>query len=232
MDGAGHLATGYRGTVHFTASHPSTTLPVDYTFTADDLGAHAFSFTVTKAGSQSLTATDTVDSTLVGEGIVTCVAGPAAAFAISHLGAVLPPQVPAAFDVAAVDAYMNAVTGYGGRAVVTSSDPAALLPSNVELTAGLATGVPLTFMTPGAQTVTVTDAIAPSITGTATTTVAVARVGHLYVVAHQDDDLLFVNPELEASIRSGHPTRVVFVTAAGWRPRSGRRASTASTGRT
>ena len=39
--------------------------------------------------------------------------------------------------------------------------------------------------------------------------------GNLYFVAHQDDDLLFENPALEESIRSGAPTRTVFLTAAG-----------------
>ncbi|CAN5422326.1 hypothetical protein BH09MYX1_BH09MYX1_18650 [soil metagenome] len=53
----------------------------------------------------------------------------------------------------------------------------------------------------GSATVTITGGSAPT--------------GHLYVVAHQDDDLLFMNPDIEASIRSGHPTRMIFVTAAG-----------------
>ncbi|HEX7601537.1 MAG TPA: FG-GAP-like repeat-containing protein, partial [Polyangiaceae bacterium] len=56
-----------------------------------------------------------------------------------------------------------------------------------------------------------------SVPGSATITITggVPTGGHLYVVAHQDDDLLFFNPDIEASIRSGVPTRVVFAMAAG-----------------
>ncbi|MFT3771063.1 MAG: PIG-L family deacetylase [Minicystis sp.] len=36
---------------------------------------------------------------------------------------------------------------------------------------------------------------------------------HVYVVAHQDDDLLFINPDVEESILGGHPTTTVFLTA-------------------
>lgn len=38
---------------------------------------------------------------------------------------------------------------------------------------------------------------------------------HLYLVAHQDDDLLFMNPDVEDSIRKGQRVRTVFLTAAG-----------------
>ena len=49
--------------------------------------------------------------------------------------------------------------------------------------------------------------------------------GHVYVVAHEDDDLLFTNPDLQRSIEGGHAIRVVYVTSAGtadpvvWRAR-------------
>jgi hypothetical protein len=49
--------------------------------------------------------------------------------------------------------------------------------------------------------------------------------GHVYVVAHEDDDLLFTNPDLQRSIVAGHAIRVVYVTSAGtsdpvsWRAR-------------
>ncbi|MFT3765195.1 MAG: ricin-type beta-trefoil lectin domain protein [Minicystis sp.] len=36
---------------------------------------------------------------------------------------------------------------------------------------------------------------------------------HVYVVAHQDDDLLFINPDMQDSILSGHPTTTIFLTA-------------------
>src|SRR5207248_488803 len=56
----GSTAAGYSGTVHFTSSDPQAVLPVDYTFTSTDAGVHTFSATLKTAGSQSLTAADTV----------------------------------------------------------------------------------------------------------------------------------------------------------------------------
>jgi LmbE family N-acetylglucosaminyl deacetylase len=41
---------------------------------------------------------------------------------------------------------------------------------------------------------------------------------HLYVVAHQDDDLLFMNPDVEDSMRKGQRVQTVFLTAAGSTP--------------
>lgn len=62
------VATGYRGTIHFTSTDGSATLPVDYTFTAADAGAHTFTggFTLRTAGSQTVTATDIADATING----------------------------------------------------------------------------------------------------------------------------------------------------------------------
>ena len=67
VDGSGNTATGYVGTVHFTANYPATTFSADYTFTPADLGAHAFQFTPKEAGTQILYATDTAD--LLGPGL-------------------------------------------------------------------------------------------------------------------------------------------------------------------
>jgi hypothetical protein len=73
----GNVATGYLGTVHFTSTHTNaeTVLPADYSFTPADAGAHTFTngVTLTTAGSQTVTATDTNDSTLTGSGTVSVV---------------------------------------------------------------------------------------------------------------------------------------------------------------
>jgi LmbE family N-acetylglucosaminyl deacetylase len=37
--------------------------------------------------------------------------------------------------------------------------------------------------------------------------------GHLYVVAHPDDDLLFMNPDIENALLGGHAVRTVYVTS-------------------
>ena len=66
LDASNHVVANYTGTVHFTSTDSSATLPADYTFTADDKGSHLFSVTYATAGSQTLTATDLADGTIVG----------------------------------------------------------------------------------------------------------------------------------------------------------------------
>jgi cyclophilin family peptidyl-prolyl cis-trans isomerase len=56
-------ATSYAGTVHFTSSDPAAVLPPDTTLTN---GVGTFSATLMTGGSQTLTATDTVNSSIAG----------------------------------------------------------------------------------------------------------------------------------------------------------------------
>jgi hypothetical protein len=62
-DPYGNVATGYRGTVHFTSGDKLATLPGNYTFTAADGGAHAFGNAVKlkTSGMQTIAARDTTD---------------------------------------------------------------------------------------------------------------------------------------------------------------------------
>lgn len=59
------VATGYTGTVQFTSTDGAATLPVNYTFTPGDAGAHTFSngFILRTAGSQIVTAKDVATPT-------------------------------------------------------------------------------------------------------------------------------------------------------------------------
>jgi outer membrane protein assembly factor BamB len=66
LDASSHVATGYRGRIHFTSSDPTATLPADYTFTAADDGSHDFSVTLESVGTSSVTATDTATGTIMG----------------------------------------------------------------------------------------------------------------------------------------------------------------------
>jgi hypothetical protein len=65
-DAGGNVTTGYTGTVHLTSSDPAAVLPANYTFTGGDAGIHAFPVTLKTAGTQSITATDTVTGTITG----------------------------------------------------------------------------------------------------------------------------------------------------------------------
>jgi hypothetical protein len=68
LDPYGNLATGYRGTLHFTSTDPaaSISLPANSTFTASDAGSHVFSATLQTLGTQTITATDTGNGSLAG----------------------------------------------------------------------------------------------------------------------------------------------------------------------
>ena len=66
MDVFGNVSTGYTGTVTFSSSYAKAGLPASYTFTAADAGVHTFvnAAVLRKRGKQTITVTDTLDSTL------------------------------------------------------------------------------------------------------------------------------------------------------------------------
>ena len=66
VDGSGSTVTGYTGTVGFTSTDGTATLPTTYTFVAADNGIHTFNVTYNTAGTQTVTATDANDNTLTG----------------------------------------------------------------------------------------------------------------------------------------------------------------------
>jgi uncharacterized delta-60 repeat protein len=66
MDPYGNVATGYTGTVTFGSSDPLASVPGNYTFTAADAGIHTFSATLNTVGTESLTATDILDTSITG----------------------------------------------------------------------------------------------------------------------------------------------------------------------
>jgi hypothetical protein len=67
-DGNNNVAVGYTGTVNFTSSDGAASLPANYTFTAADSGSHTFTngATLRTVGTQSITATDSVTSSITG----------------------------------------------------------------------------------------------------------------------------------------------------------------------
>jgi hypothetical protein len=79
LDQFNNVATGYAGTVHFTSTDTQAVLPADSTLTN---GAGTFSATLKTPGNQTLTATDTVNTTIVGTSNAVAVqAAPAATVA-------------------------------------------------------------------------------------------------------------------------------------------------------
>ncbi|MDB5311797.1 MAG: Ribose transport system, periplasmic ribose-binding protein RbsB [Gemmataceae bacterium] len=64
LDASNHVVQNYTGTVQLTSSDGGATLPAAYTFTAADRGIHVFAVTLSAAGSQTITAADTTNSSL------------------------------------------------------------------------------------------------------------------------------------------------------------------------
>jgi uncharacterized repeat protein (TIGR03803 family) len=173
-DAYGNIATGYTGTVHFTSSDAKAVLPANYTFTSSDAGQHSFSITFKKAGTQSVTATDTATSSLTAtaNGIVVNAAA-ASQFILSAPSSV---TSGSKFSVTLTveDAYGNVVTGYTGTVHFSSSDSTATLPKNYTFTAsdaGVHTFTGVILRKKGKQTLTVTDIVNSALTATDTISV-------------------------------------------------------------
>ena len=160
-DAYGNVATGYLGTVHFTSSDITASLPGNYAFKASDAGVHDFNVTLLAIGTWKVTVTDTVKSTITGyqSGIVVT-AGTATHFGVS-ITSPYEAGMPHSVTVTALDAGGNVATGYTGTVHFGSSDSQAALPGNYTFTSSDAgvhkflTG--LILKTAGTQSVTASD---------------------------------------------------------------------------
>jgi YVTN family beta-propeller protein len=178
LDQFSNLVTGYTGTVHFTSTDGAAVLPANSTLTS---GTGVFSVTLKTAGGQTVTATDTVTSTINGTSN-TITVGPIVAthLLISAPGAATA-GTPFNIIVTALDQFNNIATGYTGTVHFTSTDGSAVLPTNVALTNGTNT-LSVTLKTLGSQTITGTDTVTASITGTSNTiTVSPGTATHFAV---------------------------------------------------
>jgi hypothetical protein len=169
LDSFGNIATGYQGTVHFTSSDGQALLPDDYTFAAGDNGVHSFSTTLTTAGSQMITVTDTLSDTITASATVQVVAAAAASLELVPAQDTVYPGVPFAMTVIALDPFGNVASGYQGTIHFTCSDPLGSVPPDGSFTAadnGVHTFTGFVLVSPGDQSFTATDTVTPTITGT------------------------------------------------------------------
>ncbi len=124
-DTYGNIATGYRGTVHFTSSDGQAVLPANYVFVSGDNGVHTFTNGVTlkTVGTQSVTATDTVTGSITGSQIGIIVTPGA----LDHFtfSAISTPQTAGTaitgVTITAVDANGNTVTSYVSSTTLTET---------------------------------------------------------------------------------------------------------------
>ena len=172
-DSFGNVAAGYTGTVAFASSDGAASLPANYTFTGDDAGVHVFSgaYTLKTVGSRTVSATDTVTGTITGtSATITVNPASAATLTLSGTPASVTAGAPGSVTVTAKDAYGNTATGYTGTVAFGSSDGQAALPANYTFTGGDAGAHVFSFAytlkTSGSRTVTATDTVTGTITGT------------------------------------------------------------------
>jgi hypothetical protein len=185
QDAFNNTATGYTGTVTFTSSDGQAALPANYTFVAGDSGVHTFSATLKTAGSQSITATDTVTSSNKGsQGGITVNPAAASKLMVTNYASPTTAGVAHNFTVTALDAFGNTATGYTGTVKFSSNDSQATLPANFTFAAANA-GVhafSATLSTVGSRSITATDTVTATITGTQSSiTVNPAAASHLLV---------------------------------------------------
>jgi len=162
------VATGYAGTVRLTATDPRAILPLDVTYVpVADAGSHAFPAALLTTGSQILSATDTVDSTIHCDAVI--VVTPAA----PRLTLSVPGNANAGYavnvGVVVKDLFDNPIPNYAGTVTFSNSDTGtgAVVPAPITFTGsegGIATTT-ATFVTLGAQTISASDGGRPAATG-------------------------------------------------------------------
>jgi len=186
LDVGGNVASSYLGNIHFTSSDAQAVMPSDYTFVGGDAGAHAFSggLRLKTAGAKSITATDTVATSITGSETVTVTAAVATHLSVSTANPYVA-GVGHTVTVKALDAYGNVATSYLGTIHFTSSDAQAVMPANYTFVGGDA-GVHafsggLKLKTAGSQWVRATDTVTASITGSQTVTVTPGAATHFSV---------------------------------------------------
>ena len=161
-----NTATGYTGTVDFASSDGQATTPPNTTLTS---GFGSFIATLKQAGPQTISATDTVATSITGvSNPITVSSGAATKFLVSAQPTATA-GVQFSFTVTALDAGDNVVTGYSGTVAITATGQS-ILPPNSALTNGTGS-FNITLKSAGNQTITATDTQTASITGSDTVSV-------------------------------------------------------------
>jgi len=162
FDPFSNTATTYAGTVHFSSTDGSATLPADSKLTN---GTGSFSATLKTSGSQTIKATDTVTASLTGTSSAISASGPATHFSFNAQAAATTRKF-IYIGITALDASNTASSSYNGTVHFASTDPAAILPASAAFQNGSTGNLQITLETPGNQTVTATDTITSSLKGT------------------------------------------------------------------
>ena len=162
LDASNNIVATYAGVVHFSSSDAQALLPANSTLTN---GVGSFSVALNTAGSQTITATDTITGSVTGTSSGIAVTAGAA----THFSVTAPPNVTAgsafSFSVTALDVSNNTATTYTGTVKFSTTDNQAGIPANSTLKNGTGT-FSATLRSIGNQTITATDTVTATITGT------------------------------------------------------------------
>lgn len=184
LDAGGAVSTGYRGRVRFSSSDPQATLPGEYTFTTADNGVRTFSLTLRSAGQRTATVTDTSNSLIIGSAAVTVNPAAASTLIVASFPSTTTAGAVETFSVTARDPFGNLATGYRATVQFSSTDGQATLPQNYTFTG--ADNGSRTFgavlKTTGTQSITVTDAADPTVTGSQTEIVITPAAASFFFV--------------------------------------------------
>lgn len=125
LDSGNHTNPAYHGRVHFTTTDGnSPVLPPDYTFTDADAGVHVFpNVALHTAVGQTITARDTANGAIVGNGNVTVTPGIPNHLVVTSSVNVSQAGNPFDVTVRVQDLYNNTVTAYTGTVTLSSADP-------------------------------------------------------------------------------------------------------------
>ena len=161
LDSSENVDTSYAGTVSFTSSDPYFITPAPLTLAAG-MGAEDGAGLKT-AGMQTVTATDTTNASITGTTTTLVLPGSTSRFLLTAPSN-WTPGVAFSFTVTAADFFGNPTPAYTGTVHFTSTDGAAVVPADSTLTNGTGTFT-ATFNTLPAQSLTATDTVDSSITG-------------------------------------------------------------------
>ena len=123
--------TAYAGTVHFTSTDPDAVLPADFTFVPSDLGTQVLSVTFATEGTQTITATDTLNGAIFGTSSSILVSQAATTTDVATV-------CPTTFVENQSIALTATVAGSNPSGTVAFDDGATMLCNNVTLSAGIA----------------------------------------------------------------------------------------------
>jgi Putative Ig domain/Kelch motif/Galactose oxidase, central domain len=161
LDASNNVVTGYSGTVHLTSSDAQFVPPANAKLTN---GTGTFSITLKTASGETVTATDTAMASITGASSGINVAPGPATHLIINAPATASAGLVINFGVGAQDAYGNVASNYAGIVHISTNDAQAAPPANTTLTGG-GGNFPITLKTIQSTTITATDTMTASITG-------------------------------------------------------------------